>query len=523
MRRPVTALLALAGLLALAAGCAKMNPVRPDVPPDTRIFVQGPVDAVNHVVHLYWFGTDPDGYVKGYEIRFKNPMAPADTQWTFTTKTDSVFSVYVPTGYSAPLFEVRAIDDAPVAAPLDAAPGAPGGLRDPSPAREDFKFTNYAPVVRIANPFNFLQGQPVDTTFASATISWTVSDADNDLSNAQFRIWLRRPDLTLTDPYVVTGRSHTVPTAQFTQPDGHTIVSGRRRLYIQAIDDGGMAGNVDSTEWYVKAPAGGSLHGRYGRLLIVDDTDPAYTFTTRFVDSVYVNTANRMVPGAYSVLNMYPASPAAQPFRSAEDVRQTLALFDAVVWYVGGRQNFDVFEATLNSYQDGVAAYLNSGGNFYIDGLNLLDAYTARGVFSQDFAQRYLGIDGYVLQYSDAKKDSTAGWFTSGVNTVYTSFAFPGQPDSLVLRQSASAGVRGIVLSDASRGLVVAPKAAFSGAPLMPMVIGVSAPQSSGGRAIVLTIPLCWTQPAPGDPATPLNKRTPAVLAEIFQQLGLGP
>ncbi len=524
MRRPVPVLLALATLLALLAGCGKHKDLlRPDVPPDTRIFVQGPVDTVNHVVHLYWFGTDPDGYVQGYEIRFRNPAAPADTQWVFTTVTDSVFAVFVPNGYSAPIFEVRAIDDAAVLAPADAAPGAPGGLRDPSPARQSFQFTNFPPVVRISDPFKFTAGLPVDTTFASATIHWTVTDPDNDLANARFRIWLRRPDGTYTDPDIVAGNSFTVPSARFTQMDGRTLFEGRTRLYIQAVDDGGMAGNKDSTEWNVRAAAGGSRHGRYGRLLIVDDTDPNYTFTTRFSDSLYANTAARMVPGAYSVLTMYPVNNANQPFRSARDVEQTLGLFDAVVWYVGGHTTFDAFETTLSNCQDGVGAYLDSGGNFYIDGLNLLDAYKARGVFTQSFAQHYLGIDSYLLQWNSSLVDSVGSWSTSGLNTAYVRFGFPGQPDSVVLRGSVSAGVRVCHVADASTGLMVAPVAAMSGPATEPSVIGVSKSQPSGGQAIVLTVPLSWTQPAPGDPVTMMNKRTPAILAAIFQQLGLGP
>ncbi|HYM80726.1 MAG TPA: hypothetical protein VEY91_04845, partial [Candidatus Limnocylindria bacterium] len=91
------------GVLAIviaAGGCSPKSTLVPNVPPETSLFVQGPVDTVNHVVHLFWFGSDPDGDVAGFEVRFKNPDAPADTQWTVTTRTDSLFTVFTPTGVS---------------------------------------------------------------------------------------------------------------------------------------------------------------------------------------------------------------------------------------------------------------------------------------------------------------------------------------------------------------------------------------------------------------------------------------
>src|SRR5437867_4497718 len=112
------------GLLALGLaplvllGCAKKKVLAvPNLPPETQLFIQGPVDAVNHYVHLYWFGSDPDGAVVGYELRFKNPEVPADSAWIFTTRTDSIFAVYTPAGFSAARFEVRAIDDSPTPRP----------------------------------------------------------------------------------------------------------------------------------------------------------------------------------------------------------------------------------------------------------------------------------------------------------------------------------------------------------------------------------------------------------------------
>src|SRR5689334_6280745 len=132
--------------LGLLAGCAKGKITRVgDLPPTTSIFVQFTPDslaqkhAVNHLVHLYWFGSDPDGDVVGFDIRFVQPgQIPPDTvKWFRTTRQDSLIAVYTPTGYATPFFQVRAVDNA--------------GLVDPNPATQQFAFTNQPPTLQLVN------------------------------------------------------------------------------------------------------------------------------------------------------------------------------------------------------------------------------------------------------------------------------------------------------------------------------------------------------------------------------------
>src|SRR5262245_5761308 len=87
----VRSILPVATLL-LVFGCSPKKLLVANVPPETTLFVQGPIDPVNHIVHLYWFGSDPDGNVARYQLRLKNPAAPADSAWQTTQKTDSVFT-----------------------------------------------------------------------------------------------------------------------------------------------------------------------------------------------------------------------------------------------------------------------------------------------------------------------------------------------------------------------------------------------------------------------------------------------
>ena len=64
----------------------------------------------------------------------------------------------------ASVFEVRAINDR--------------GVRDPNPARQPFKFRNNPPLVTLESKPN--AGDRSETTVASATVTWTVSDADGE-------------------------------------------------------------------------------------------------------------------------------------------------------------------------------------------------------------------------------------------------------------------------------------------------------------------------------------------------------
>jgi predicted small lipoprotein YifL len=523
MRRPVPALLVLALLVAALAGCGKhIGALRPPLPPDTRIFVEGPVDTVHHEVHLYWFGTDPDGYVRGYEYRyFTTPAESAQTRWTWTRETNLVFNFPDSTGYAAPVFEVRAVDSTDVPPPADAALGAPGGLRDPTPAREDFKVSNQPPVVTLISKF-----APNDTTIGTATVYWTVTDPDNDLSSARFRIWLNG-----NNPDIVTGNSYTVPTARFFEADGHTLVTKRDTLHIQAIDDGGMAGNVDSVIWVAKAPNPGG-HTHYGRLLIIDSVPDGSQLLWKPADTLYSNTAARnLPPDTYTIMKFGQyVQRWANAFRTAKDMEQTFKLFDAVVWYVAGTVNqvatFDVVEQTLKADQAGVGAYLEAGGNFYVDGLNLVEGYRAPGVFTLDFAQRYLGTVGLVQRWDVVADphDSTAAWQASTANpppAAYVTFG-GNAADTLRLRNyQSSKGLRGFVVRDASYGFAVADPQVFTDPPSFPLVVGVSVPQPSGGRMILISFPLSYTY-APG--AQTMDADTPRILAKIFEQIGaVGP
>jgi hypothetical protein len=458
--------------LSLLAGCSPKNVLVPNLPPQTGIFVQGQVDTVNHLVHLYWFGTDADGFVVAYELRFMNPLAPADTQWVRTTRTDSLIAAFTPTGLSAPVFEVRAIDD--------------DGAVDPTPATQPFTFTNQAPIVTFESPPG-----ATDTTFASVTLRWFGADPDGDGSRMLYRVWLNGNQ---ANPNLTANKFITIATDRFRQ--NGQLLSGHRTVYVQGIDDGGRAGNIDSTRWFVRAPTTGPR----ARLLIIDDVpsvNPA-NFTT---DTSWTNTAARNL-GAdeWSLLRLEFT----QPFRSSEDVRQTMALFENVIWYRGTQTTFSTL---LRDYQTGIATYLDGGGRVFLEGLNLIQGLAANGPLTEDWVTRYMGSRKLIKYETSLPGDSSTTWGISNARILRSTLL----ADSLRAAGIFS-GLRGFDVIDSNHVLLWAPPDQLTQLNQTNIPVALSVPLPMGGRMTIVTGPLRGLDGF---------RTVPRFLAKTFELLGL--
>jgi hypothetical protein len=494
LRRLVaTGVLGLALIASLVAGCAKKRILAVDnLPPETTLFVSGALDTVNHVAHLYWFGSDPDGDVRGFELRFKNPVAPEDTDWVFTSHTDSVFTIVAPAGYTMPVFEVRAVDDR--------------GARDPSPARQDFQFSNEAPTVRFINRLT-----TIDTTFASATLDWTATDVDGDEAALAFLVGLDTVPAAL---HRVTGRRLTVDTTDF-KLGGVYPPTQPRMAFIRAIDDGGRASGWDSVRWVVRSP---STLDQHPRLLLVDDVpyEGGGSEGNPIVDSLWANTAARNLPaGSYSILRLYPR----QPFRAAKDLAQTCKLFDAVVWY----RDFRTSQNTpLRDYQGALATYLDGGGKLLVEGLDLIDGEAGPGLLSGDWTSRYFGSSDLIRSPRSGRSDSTVSWsITPGYydeSTGITNFVYltSAMFDEVLQNGPNLNGLRGFAVRDThfvalwARDSSLSPRVDRD----IPVAVSVPVPESppGAGRAIAFTIPVR---------AMRVSFVVPRLLAKVFQQMGL--
>jgi hypothetical protein len=475
-----------------AAGCGAKKVIEPMSSPHTYIFVQGPVDTVNHIVKLHWFGTDPHGYIAGYEVRLLNPAAPADTAWRFTTATDTSLTVLTPTGFTQAVFEARAINDR--------------GVRDPNPPRQTFNFSNQPPVLHIQGKPNSLEHS--DTTFASVTVDWTVVDPDGNPNAVTVRVWL---DGRQNSPQVTQGTTFTMPSAEFLQNGAY--LSGPRTLFVQPIDDGGMAGAIDSCTWFVRQP----VPGNRARLLVVDDAQYTGGAKTR-VDTLYSNAIARTGIDPSTIRFLHLA--ASQPFRSATDLAQTFGQFENVLWYRGEQAGTST---ALNNYGAGIGPYLEHGGHMYLESLNLVTAWLSPGPFDVDWVNRYLNSDGVFLY--GQPPDSSANW---GVSSTHPTVLHALQPTDSVLAKRNIAGLRGLVARDRSQILLEATASGLT--PLNPisMPVAMDVPQSGGGRLMFVTFPLVTgtVDASPSDTlytTYPFPQRASVVLLGMLQRFGLGP
>ncbi len=179
----------LAPETALAVQAADLTDVLTDtlaVPGDTLI-MGGDTTIVTEVlletrrftslVEVNWSGTDPDGYVEAFEIRFydndETGMIGNEVGWARTASRDSLVLLPIPEG--APVanvaFEVRAIDN--------------DDATDQTPARTVFPVRNSPPTLRISTA-----EAPPDTTWPATSFAFVAEDLDGIANIAAIEVAL---------------------------------------------------------------------------------------------------------------------------------------------------------------------------------------------------------------------------------------------------------------------------------------------------------------------------------------------
>ena len=133
--------------------------------------------TLTSTVEVNWAGTDVDGFVASYEVRFYDEarlgQIGAEAEWTATTRRDTTALFPIPPGQdrAAVVFEVRAIDNE--------------GAKDPTPAQTIYPIRNSPPTFRI-----IAAEAPPDTTWPAFSFSWLASDPDSDADLAGIEIAL---------------------------------------------------------------------------------------------------------------------------------------------------------------------------------------------------------------------------------------------------------------------------------------------------------------------------------------------
>lgn len=219
-------------------------------------------DRLTSTVFVSWTGTDPDGFVAAFELRFWPDSTPApgpEEGWTRTTRTDSLILLPIPRGERAAnvVFEVRAVDNE--------------DARDPTPARTVFPIENAPPTIRLSS-FEL----PPDTTFSVVSFAWTADDPEGreNLSrvevslNDSTRFTALPPDvefITLVGDLDGAGQTTTAEVFFGETFRGTGLRLDGLRLgddntfYLRAVDQTDTTSTLQRYTWHVKRPDGGVL------------------------------------------------------------------------------------------------------------------------------------------------------------------------------------------------------------------------------------------------------------------------
>lgn len=272
---------------------------------------------------ITWWGDDPDGLVKGFEVSFDS------LNWTYTPNNDSTFQLVIVGNDSIFRFWARAIDDK--------------GNIDPSPA------TNLFPVVNSAPSVKFNAGTEIpDTSFPVATFVWTGTDPDGDNT-------IRNYYWALNDTSTWNEISGTTTSITLRQTDGITQNSNNK-LYLKAKDIAGIYSPVvrmpDSNKtWFVRE--------KRGNILLIND----YTRGAGLNEAVqfYNNALDSAQYTQYSKLDIKVNNGGNIPKVVNPMFIETLKLFQCIIWFAnrGGGTNDNV---NLDLAQQSLPFYVVAGG-----------------------------------------------------------------------------------------------------------------------------------------------------------------
>jgi len=238
-------------------------------PPSTNLTVErinrGNDFRLSSQIQISWFGNDPDGFVAGFEYAINDT---SEGNFTFTTKTDSVFILPITSGQQTDdvLFKVRAVDDK--------------GLADPVGASLVYPIVNSIPQVSINS-----NQSPPDTLFSVSSFGWNFSDPDGLLNLASTEIaindtingWVNIPftedddgqlfislevdnsTAGTNDAQVFLGRSYSTLQVNGENLSVPVNVGARNTFYVRAVDAAGSASELDSLSWYIKEQKSNTL------------------------------------------------------------------------------------------------------------------------------------------------------------------------------------------------------------------------------------------------------------------------
>jgi hypothetical protein len=206
-------------------------------------------DRLSSQIRIQWSGDDPDGFVVGFEYTFNNDTLPDN--WSFTTRTDSVFVLPIPNGSDTAdvRFRVRAIDN--------------DSLRDPNGASVIFPIRNTPPTIQFVGT-----EIPSDTTYSVFNFGWQLNDIDGIANINRVEIQVNQSGnwvpisvdenfmvFNIDDDQNATASANVFFGLNYRNAnltiDGLNI-NGNNELMIRALDNAGAPSVIDTAFWYIK-------------------------------------------------------------------------------------------------------------------------------------------------------------------------------------------------------------------------------------------------------------------------------
>jgi hypothetical protein len=189
---------------------------------------------------MIWTGSDPDGYVTGYELAWYTGVFSGDEYdtlgWQYTTSKDSTFLLRADSSCNGGVpcrdhtFFVRAVDNA--------------GGRDDTPAHVSFTATTKIPKTTITYP-DWPYGVFADTLAPCVTVRWRGDDDDGNVVAYRYK-WKRYNDPPWQEPPHPDepGWSQWDPATSVTWRLVQTEPDNPWSIAIQAKDDAGAVETV---------------------------------------------------------------------------------------------------------------------------------------------------------------------------------------------------------------------------------------------------------------------------------------
>jgi hypothetical protein len=325
----------LAVVVVLLAGCSKEFSNQPisNQPPKTylTLFPDDSLRRTTSQQHFHWWGVDPDGFVAGYYFSLDN------IRWSFTTATDSIFTLRLNRTDTTYTFYVAAIDNR--------------GLLDPQPATLRFPIQNSAPSV------SFLLNSTVpETTYTVSSFQWVGTDIDGNETIVNY--FYAMDDTTNPSRWKsLSGASNLVT---LSKSDG--LTEGNHAFYLKAQDIAGSFSRIvrmpDSGKvWYVREPK--------GDFLIVRDYLPSDLSAAFYKDMFDTLMAGRL--GTKDILDIKKGSSAISrgkfvPPLINPTLTETFKLFKYIFWYSDNAPSLDIAQTTLPGFKKAGGKILFTAG-----------------------------------------------------------------------------------------------------------------------------------------------------------------